>query len=242
VVICLELGADLHMAQLMPLPLTVSCFSKIQIGFTFLILAYLGSPGKRAVKRVCVFSFQRQPTMYWRDTVLFTFAAERPCSNRSISPVRRAHSSKSAAVASGDQVMGRTDRETDPRQFHRSSSAYYASSVNKVTRISSDFILACKIHPGLEKSLVRQCNFILPINRGLVCANPSIKSLPSRRHYQQLALKDAVAGKVSLTSNSSDFMMYLSALSVARNVEWLNSCAVGNAVIYDTRRRRFDAW
>jgi len=35
VVICLERGADLHMAQLMPLPLTVSCFSKIQIGFTF---------------------------------------------------------------------------------------------------------------------------------------------------------------------------------------------------------------
>jgi len=32
-VICLEQGADLHMARLMPLPLTVSCFSKIQIGF-----------------------------------------------------------------------------------------------------------------------------------------------------------------------------------------------------------------
>ena len=40
-VICLEQRADLHMAQLMPLPLTVSCFSKIQIGFTFLVLAYL---------------------------------------------------------------------------------------------------------------------------------------------------------------------------------------------------------
>jgi len=53
-VICLQLGADLHMAQLMPLPLTVSCFSKIQIGFTFLVLAQLGSPGKRAVKCVCV--------------------------------------------------------------------------------------------------------------------------------------------------------------------------------------------
>jgi len=61
-VICLERGADLHMAQLMPLPLTVSCFSKIQIGFTFKIQigftflapAHLGSPGKRAVKRVCV--------------------------------------------------------------------------------------------------------------------------------------------------------------------------------------------
>ena len=53
-VICLERDADLHMAQLMPLPLTVSCFSKIQIGFTFLVLAYPGSPGKRAIKRVCV--------------------------------------------------------------------------------------------------------------------------------------------------------------------------------------------
>ena len=54
VVICLERGADLHMAQLMPLPLTVSCFRKIQTGFTFLVPAHLGSPGKRAVKRVCV--------------------------------------------------------------------------------------------------------------------------------------------------------------------------------------------
>ena len=53
--ICLEQGADLHMAQLMPLPLTVSCFSKIQIGFTFLVLAHLGSPRQRALKRcVCV--------------------------------------------------------------------------------------------------------------------------------------------------------------------------------------------
>ena len=53
-VVCLEQGADLHMAQLMPLPLTVSCFSKIQIGFTFLVPAHPGSPGKRAVKRLCV--------------------------------------------------------------------------------------------------------------------------------------------------------------------------------------------
>jgi len=44
VVVCLQQGADLHMAQLMPLSLTVSCFSKIQIGFTFLVLAGLGSP------------------------------------------------------------------------------------------------------------------------------------------------------------------------------------------------------
>ena len=53
-VICLEQGAVSHMAQLMPLPLTISCFSKIQTGFTFLVLAHPGSPGKRAVKRMCV--------------------------------------------------------------------------------------------------------------------------------------------------------------------------------------------
>jgi len=41
-------------AQLIPLPLTVSCFSKIQIGFTFLVPAHPGSPGKRAVEWVCV--------------------------------------------------------------------------------------------------------------------------------------------------------------------------------------------
>ena len=46
VVICLERGADLYMAQLMPLPLTVSCFSKVQIGFTFLVPAHPGSTGK----------------------------------------------------------------------------------------------------------------------------------------------------------------------------------------------------
>ena len=51
---CLDRGADLHMAQLMPLPLTVSCFSKIQIGLTFLVPAHPGSPRQRAVKWMCV--------------------------------------------------------------------------------------------------------------------------------------------------------------------------------------------
>ena len=53
-VISLERGADLPIAQLMPLPLTVSCSSKIQIGFTFLVLAHPGRPRQRAVKGVCV--------------------------------------------------------------------------------------------------------------------------------------------------------------------------------------------
>jgi len=56
VVICLERGADLHMAQLMPLPLAVSCFSKSRLILLFVVPAYPGiySPGQRAVKRVCV--------------------------------------------------------------------------------------------------------------------------------------------------------------------------------------------
>ena len=70
--ICLEQGAGLHMAQLMPLPLTVSCFSKIQIGFTFLVPAHLGSPGKRAVKCVCLlcivlFAFSALTLLVWRQ-------------------------------------------------------------------------------------------------------------------------------------------------------------------------------
>ena len=46
--------------QLMPLPLTVSCSSKIQIGFTHLVPAHPGSPGQRAVKRVRVFHYTTQ--------------------------------------------------------------------------------------------------------------------------------------------------------------------------------------
>jgi len=64
-VISLELGADLHMAQLMPLPLTVSCFSKIQIGFNFLVPAYPGSPGKAPLNGcVCVCVFHKQSNHY----------------------------------------------------------------------------------------------------------------------------------------------------------------------------------
>jgi len=63
VVICLERCADLHTAQLMPLPLTVSCCSKIKIGFTFLVPAHPGSPGQRVVKWVCVYIPAGVPNM-----------------------------------------------------------------------------------------------------------------------------------------------------------------------------------
>jgi len=57
VVIGLEQGADLHIAQLMPLPLTVSRSSKVLIGFTFLVPAYPGCPGKEAVKWLLLLLF-----------------------------------------------------------------------------------------------------------------------------------------------------------------------------------------
>jgi len=50
----LSVWNEVHTAQLMPLPFTDSCFSKIQIGFIFLVLAHPGNRGKRAVKWMCV--------------------------------------------------------------------------------------------------------------------------------------------------------------------------------------------
>jgi len=67
-VICLERDADLHMAQLMPLLLTVSCFSKIEVGFTFLVPAYPGSPGKRAVQCLIYSAY-----ITWQDVCCICF-------------------------------------------------------------------------------------------------------------------------------------------------------------------------
>jgi len=53
----------------MPLPLTVSCSNKIQIGFTFLVPAHPGSPGKRAVKRVCVYMYNNNGCITMRFEV-----------------------------------------------------------------------------------------------------------------------------------------------------------------------------
>ena len=54
-VICLERGADLHMTQLMPLPLTVSCFSKIQVGlpFWYRLTWVVPEKGQLNVCRIC---------------------------------------------------------------------------------------------------------------------------------------------------------------------------------------------
>ena len=96
-VICLECSVDLHMAQLMPLPLTVSCFSKIQIGFTFLVPAHLGSLGKRAVKRVCVSAWyvtgagRRSPKQKFTHTHTHT-SSKKQCSVQTNRPASCSHS------------------------------------------------------------------------------------------------------------------------------------------------------
>ena len=76
-VICLERGADLHVAQLMPLPLTVFCFSKIQVGFSFLVPARPASPGQSAVKRcVCFPFFSFLILKLWFLTVVYAGCCE----------------------------------------------------------------------------------------------------------------------------------------------------------------------
>ena len=81
-VICLQRGADLHMAQLMPLPLTVFCSSKIQIGFTFLLPAYPGCPGKEAVKWLLLLLLLGYFFIYFRlqtSSVLIGYLSEQMC-------------------------------------------------------------------------------------------------------------------------------------------------------------------
>jgi len=76
-VICLERGADLHMAQLMPLPLTVSCFSKIQIGLPFWYWLTRVVPENGPLNVcvcVCVVLYLQRETIWWhlciiKDTV-----------------------------------------------------------------------------------------------------------------------------------------------------------------------------
>ena len=98
-VICLEQVADLHMAQLMPLPLTVSCYSKIQIGFTFLVPAHLGSPRQGAVKRACVCVCVAYSLNTLADVVDVTDLHSRPepcCAVQRCSPCSRVSSARSA--------------------------------------------------------------------------------------------------------------------------------------------------
>jgi len=90
-VICLKRGADLHMAQLMPLPLTASCSSKIQIGFTFLVPAHPGSPDKGPLNG-CVLDWMGGGQKAATERPLFSYAYPCVAASRasSVFPVRDA--------------------------------------------------------------------------------------------------------------------------------------------------------
>jgi len=94
------------MAQLMPLPLTVSCFSKIQIGFTFLVPAHPGSLGKRAVKRLCSVCWSVLQR-YVEHMILGYMRLHRWNSSRVNIRVSRLHSSTSAVLMATGLVNGR---------------------------------------------------------------------------------------------------------------------------------------
>ena len=71
-VVCVEWGADLHMSQLVPLPLAVSCFGKMQIGFTFLAPAHPAGPGKGPLNGVCLVLLKECWNVYCALCLLFT--------------------------------------------------------------------------------------------------------------------------------------------------------------------------
>jgi len=83
--------SDLHMVQLMPLPPTVSCFSKIQIGFAFPVLAHPSSPGQRAIKWVLFCELHDLPRDLLHGTVSFPFFIS-PFSSHTLFEDRRLHS------------------------------------------------------------------------------------------------------------------------------------------------------
>ena len=140
-VICLERGADLHTAQLMPLPLTVSCFSKIQIGFTFLVLAHPGSPGKRAAKRVCVCVCKTQYKVLHNCPVYITLPrAEREVTG--LLGTMGACSAESTLLAGDAATSSISSTDVDGFRISTASSATAASAFyNKLMTMSQQQVI-----------------------------------------------------------------------------------------------------
>jgi len=109
----------LPLAQSMPLPLTVSCFSKIQIGFTFLVLAHLGSPGKGPLDGcVCVCVIQgttRYATRSWRQSWSLRSSADFAAHSRTFDRSSwKCSTQASAAVCTTDSCTSSALRTGSP--------------------------------------------------------------------------------------------------------------------------------
>ena len=144
-VICLERGADLHMAQLMPLPLTVCCFGKIQIGFTFLVPANPGSPRQRAVKRLCVCAVLLKSVFIFPSAVNVALPAFASKCRAAVPLLLTAGSNCTACLSSSQSYLlpvgcsaanlqqqhandRQADRQMYTRPLHRPCPAYYVGS------------------------------------------------------------------------------------------------------------------
>ena len=152
VVICLERGADLHMAQLMPLPLTVFCFSKIQTGFTFLVPADPGSSGQMAVKRVCVcvcvMDCRWRPvttTLQWRHSMLLTpwSASTRPASMRTTSCSSTDWMRRSASAHCSSTTASIIQDTALQLQWHAEACSCREHITNSVIGVSRPPVLDC---------------------------------------------------------------------------------------------------
>ena len=128
----------LHMAQLMPLPLTVSCFTEIHIGFTFLVPAHPGSPGQRAVKRARVCVTSRANTSWFSESSVCTVSGSTCwfcCRVRRWSASRVLSSSAfswfSASRARSSSALSWSSRPTNSRI--RSSSRATSSAACKLS-------------------------------------------------------------------------------------------------------------
>ena len=77
----------------MPLPLTVYCFSKIQIGLNFLVPAHPGSPGQRSVKQECVSWQNRYLTIQQCHNVMHLISKQ----TRNLAITNKSHTSGNVA-------------------------------------------------------------------------------------------------------------------------------------------------
>ena len=123
-VICLERGADLYIAQLMAMLLTVSCFSKIQIGFTFLVSAHPGSPGKGPLNGCVLYS----------HILKYLLRSGRP--SRPVSVTSRHHASRRLRSAVRRAQMARSATSLTLHELTSSSVKPGTQLVNSTTKLS----------------------------------------------------------------------------------------------------------
>ena len=184
------------MAQLMPLPLTVSCFSKIQIGFTFLVSAHLGSPGKRAVKRVMLLTYLVVRPCESETPLLALLALQQdlcicPSARLSVYP-SVSPSNPPHAAAAGLLLWARLPGGID-RLLHGRRSAAAAPQHGAQQQMRA--VPRCQLTWEAEHRLFSRENWRGCVLRATLCQHGTIQLWP------QLCLCLSVSARLSVTSH-----------------------------------------